>query len=137
MNRFERARGPLFGAKAFSRSEVNRSLDVRASMDPGAFLGRLWALFGPATSIDDGFSYELHDRATGMSFTAYSGASGPSYGGPLDCDAQLRPVVEALEVLLDATAPVDCELSFGADLEYGGGSWAMGWKDGRSFVRSP
>jgi hypothetical protein len=119
--------------KVFDRGAVNPRLDFNASMDSGAFLGRLWALFGPASPRDDGFSYDLRDRETGLAFSAYSGASGPSYGGPIDGGEALRPVLEAFERLLDATPPADCELTYSADQEYGGGKRVVGCRDGRGY----
>jgi hypothetical protein len=125
MKRFERCEH-AGGSKLFSSA-----LD-----HPGEFLARLWACFGPAGASDDGFEYSIRDRKTGLELSAYSGASGPSYGGdPRERDA-LRPVVEAFEKMLAATAPVDCEHTFGADAEYGGGLVAIGWRDGRSFMES-
>jgi hypothetical protein len=135
MTRFERCED-AGGSKAFSRSEVNRKLAARDAMDPGAFLARLWACFGPAGVHDGGFEYSIRDRDTGLAFSAYSGASGPSYGGDRPRRDELRPVVVAFEEMLDATAPVDCEHTFGADDEYGGGLVAIGWRDGGSFMES-
>lgn len=92
---------------------------------------------GPfADPRDDGFYYDLRDRETGRGFSAYSGASGPSYGGPIHGGDALRPVLEDFERLLDATEPVDCELTYSADDEYGGGKRVVGYRDGKSFDRA-
>jgi hypothetical protein len=123
--------------KLFGRDDVNPRLDFATAMDAGAFLARLWALFGPPTAVDGGFEYGLVDRETGLGFSAYSGASGPSYGGPIGGDASLRPVLEAFERLLDETPPMECEMSYAADDEYGGGRRVVGFRDGRSFDRAP
>lgn len=133
--RFRRATEPISGAKLFSRSEIASHLDHDAALDRGAFLARLWALFGPAESCDDGFRYELCDEKTGLTFTAYSGASGPSYGGYTENRARLRRMLDDFERLLARTAPVECELACSADEEYGGGARLLGFRAGRSFDR--
>ena len=124
------------GSKLCGRRQVNPRLDFATAMDPGAFLARLWALFGAASRDDDGFTYELRDQQTTLEFSAYSGPSGPSYGGDYQDLEKLRPVLEDFERLLDATEPVDCEHVFRADVEFGGGEFAIGWRDGKSFERS-
>lgn len=135
-NRFERTTTPALGSKLFSRREVNPRLALRDAAEPASFLARLWALFGPAEPSDGGFTYSLRDRETGLVFSAYSGASGPSYGGAHQQLGALKPVVEALEQLLDATTPADCELTFTADIEYGGAEVAIGWRNGKPFAES-
>jgi hypothetical protein len=136
VGRFERISQPVMGCKLCGRRQVNPRLDFKTAMDPGAFLARLWALFGAASREDDGFIYELSDRQSGLEFSAYSGPSGPSYGGDHQQLAELRPVLEDFERLLEATEPVDCEHVFRAGLEDGGGEIAIGWREGRSFERS-
>jgi len=121
--RFARSKSHVWGHKLVSRGG-----------EPGDFLGRLWAHFGAPDPRDDGFEYSLVDHETGLSLTAYAGASGPSYGGS-DAEA-LRPVVTALEQLLDATQPIDCEHAFTADSEYGGGTWVIGCRNGHAFSES-
>ena len=135
--RFERTREHQGVCKVFSRTEVAPHLDFDAACEPGLFLACLWPHFGPPESIDAGFEYDLVDRETGLGFTAYSGASGPSYGGPLRGHEALRPVIEAFEAMLATTTPVECEVAFSADEEYGGGTWVLGFRDGRPFVRAP
>jgi hypothetical protein len=134
--RFERAPQTVMGSKLFGRHEVSPTLERRAALDKGDFLARLWAHFGAPEPADGGFHYSLRDRESGHELTAYSGPSGPSYGGDHRKREQLRPVIEALEALLTATQPVECELRYTADIDYGGGEHLFGWKDGRSFERS-
>lgn len=124
------------GSKLFSRSEINPNLDKKVRFDKGDFMARLWAHFGAPEPADGGFTYALRDRESGHELTAYSGPSGPSYGGDHRKRDQLRPVVEALEALLSATEPVDCEMRYTAEIDYGGDQRVFGWKDGRSFDKS-
>jgi hypothetical protein len=77
----------------------------------GDFLGRLWTLFGPPRSIDDsGFTYGVRDRQTGLRFTAYSGPSGPAFGGSPKEVRKLAPVLDAFEDLLERTPLSDCSI---------------------------
>jgi hypothetical protein len=131
--RFERSDSPVFGSKLFSRNDINARLKFTRAMDAGAFLARLWAHFGPASPRDAGFEYHLRDRETGLTFTAYAGPSGPSYGGDLMQRNALRRVIAALEELLETTEPVDCAIAYLAEVEYGGGIHVLGWKNGTSF----
>jgi hypothetical protein len=119
------------GRKALSRDEVGPG-EQRA-----LFLGRLWALFGRGQAIDDGFEYHLVDDVSGVHFTAYSGASGPSYGAALSVSpAELAPVARALEAVLAATAPADCTLEISLDIDYGGGKMRIGVRDGEPFEKA-
>ena len=71
------------------------------------FLGRLWALFGAPTGDNGkGYEYDLLDTTTGQIVTAYSGASGPSFGNDA---GQRTEAIDALCALIDHTDPVDCE----------------------------
>jgi hypothetical protein len=124
------------GSKLFSRTDVNPRLDFHAGMDVADFLGRLWRLFGPASPRDDGFSYNIEHVPSGRSFEAYSGASGPSYGGDYRDSDALKPILVELEALLDATAPADCEFELELDIDYGGGRITIGCKDGKPFRRA-
>ena len=63
-------------SKIYSRSDLLADGDERG-MDEGDFVGRLRTLFG----VTPGDAYVLRHRKTGTPITAYSGASGPSYGG--------------------------------------------------------
>jgi hypothetical protein len=127
--RFRLSKTGSGGSKILSRDEVGPD-------EPRAlFLGRLWARFGAATPIDDGFQYLLRDDQTGIVFTAYSGASGPSYGGAVSQTA-LEPVVRALEALLAATPPADCSLETSLDIDYGGGKVILGVKKGEPFEKT-
>jgi hypothetical protein len=133
--RFERIAQAYPGLKLFGRDEVNPRLAFEDAMDPGAFLARLWAHFGPASERDSGFLYHLHDRTTGLGFTAFSGGSGPGYAGDHDQRDAYRPVLEAFEQMLDATTPVDCEHAYVAEVEHGGGTHVIGFAGGASFLR--
>jgi hypothetical protein len=131
--RFKRAPSQILGSKLFSRRDVNSRLTVDRAMDRGAFLGRLWALFGPALPRHGGFEYYLRDRDTNLDFIAYSGPHGPTYGGDPDQRHLLLRVVEALDELLEQTKPVDCAMEYVSEVDYGGGKWVVGCKDGRAF----
>jgi hypothetical protein len=131
--RFKRAPGQILGSKLFTRRDVNSRLTVDRAMDRGAFLGRLWAHFGPPSSRHGGFEYHLRDRETNLDFIAYSGPHGPSYAGDPEQRHVLLRVFEALDQLLEDTKPVDCAMEYAAELDYGGGKWVIGCKDGRSF----
>jgi len=131
--RFKRAPSQIVGPKLFSRREVNSRLTVDRAMDRGAFLARLWAQLGPAATRDGGFEYYVRDLETNLGFVAYSGPSGPSYGGELDQRFALRRVLEAFEEVLERTSPVDCAIEYTAERDYGGGKWVLGHKEGRSF----
>lgn len=101
---------------------------------PGAFLARLWALFGqPPTEIDDGFSYSVKDSTTGLTFTAYSGSSGPAFGG-VD-DAGIEQVLDDFEAVLRETRPMDCEFTSTA-WDEGEARVSFGWANGRPFERT-
>ena len=131
--RFKRAPSQILGSKLFSRREVNSRLTLDRAMDRGAFLGRLWAQFGNASPRNGGFEYYVRDQDTNLDFIAYSGPSGPCYAGDPTQRFELRRVLEAFEEMLEQTKPVDCAMEYAADVEYGGGTWVLGFKDGRSF----
>jgi hypothetical protein len=131
--RIKRSPTHVLGSKLFSRREVNSRLTTEAALDRGVFLGKLWALFGPPAQRAGGYEYTLRDEKTGLEFTAYVGPRGPSYGGELEQRYLLRPVVEALELLLEHTRPINCAFHYRADVELGGGTWVVGVSDGRSF----
>lgn len=120
------------GCKMCNRDGVNPRLPPEQLLRPGEFLARLWARFGPAERSDDGFSYSVRDRQTGLSFEAYSGASGPAYGAEPEHHSQLRPVLEAFERWLDATTPVDCTMETESDF----GPFRYGFRDGAAFEES-
>src|SRR5882724_9596775 len=93
--RFKRSSSQLVGSRLFSRRELNSGLDTDQAMDRGAFLGRLWGLFGKPSLRAGGFEYILRDTKTGLDFIAYVGRHGPCYGGELVQRTALRPVLEA------------------------------------------
>lgn len=134
--RFERFEGSIGGTKIASRGEVYPdSSAAEEARIPALFMAKLWALFGPATAIDGGFAVPIQDRETGLRFRAYSGPSGPSYGGRWQEREALLPVIRALEQLLDRTDPVDCQLKIAVDVEYGGGALVIGVDGGEPFER--
>lgn len=84
-----------------------RPKGVTSSNTLTEFLGRLWALFGaPSSDNGKGFEYDLRDTVTGEVLQAYSAASGPSFG---NAEGKRGAAVDALEALINATSPVDCE----------------------------
>jgi hypothetical protein len=131
-DRFEReTRSHFSGSKKLSRAEIVSSSDAR---EPVAFLGKLAALFGPPDPIDGGFSYVIRDVERDLTFTAYSGASGPSYGAGVDVDPErLRPSIRAFEELLSTVEAVDCSVEVTEEIEYGGETVRIGLRDGKPF----
>jgi hypothetical protein len=97
----------------------------RGGNEVAEFLGRLWALFGAPTGDNGkGYEYDLEDTTTGELVQAYSGSSGPSFGA---AGGKRTPSIDALEQLINATTPVDCE----ATVDYGASR--IGIKDGKHF----
>jgi len=131
--RFKRSPSQLIGSRLFHRREVNSRLDLATALDRGAFLGRLWGLFGKPLSRVGGFEYFVRDTKTELDFIAYVGPSGPCYGGDLALRAALRPVLEAFDALLDQSRAVPCAFEYIAEREHGGATWVLGYRDGRSF----
>ena len=80
---FELVPGDLAGGthKLYSRGDFAPGLSIEQQFDEGDFIGRLRTLFGAR----EGDDYVFRHKQTGYIVTAYSGDSGPSYGGgPLD-----------------------------------------------------
>jgi hypothetical protein len=120
--RFERNPGSCLGSGHSHRP---------AYKHPGEFLGRLWTLFGPPDQVGDGgFDYALRDRTSGLTFNAYSGASGPAYSVEPAHRAAIGLVLEAFDRLLGQTAPADCEVEYESD-EWG--PFRVGSLGGRAF----
>jgi hypothetical protein len=71
------------GAKLCNRIDVNPRLSVWQGVDSEAAAALLAARFGPSDPVgsDCDYSYSIRDRKTGLEFEAYSGPSGPAYGG--------------------------------------------------------
>ncbi len=98
----------------------------------GDFLGRLWTLFGAPDLVGDGgFTYGLRDRRSGLGFTAYSGPSGPAYGGDPRQARALAPVLDDFDALLDGAPLADCALEFPA----GSGRFVIGVANGEPFEK--
>lgn len=132
MKRFEAADPhQVGGSKIFCRGDVNPGLGDRA-MVPGDFLGRLWAHFGPARPRDNGFTYAIRDRLTGLGFEAYSGASGPAYGATGKAE-DYRSLLELFEAELTRTEPVECSIDYQPDIDYGTGMCRLGVRSGKPF----
>lgn len=127
--RFERIEAEILGGKIRNRCQSIECVNSPKDM-PGDFLSRLWTLFGVPNSISDGvFSYYICDRETGLEFTAYSGASGPAYGGYPNDAEDLRPVLEIFDDLIDKTPLTDCRI----ELETEFGTYRTGVKNGEVF----
>ena len=91
--------------------------------DAGNFLCRLWALYGPPPGLpDDGFRYVLRDTKLGYVLVAYLDARGPSLGAVITDEEghrigdedRIARSVDDLVARIDATRPIDCELTLGA-----------------------
>jgi hypothetical protein len=81
-------------SKLYSRGDfLPESAGINDDLDEGDFIGRLRTLFGPRQGDD----YVLRDKKTGVIITAYSGNSGPSYGGtPEDAGREARRAADPL-----------------------------------------
>jgi hypothetical protein len=74
--------------KLYSRGDfLPRDTDLEQQFDEGDFIGRLRTLFG----AQPGDEYVLRHKATGYVITAYSGNSGPSFGGGARYQGALPP----------------------------------------------
>jgi hypothetical protein len=131
--RFKRSPSQLVGSRLFSRRELNPRIDAAAALDSGAFLGRLWGLFGKPSPRVGGFEYFIRDTKTELDFIAYSGPRGPCYGGEVANRAALRPVLEAFEAYIEQSRAIPCAIEYIAERELGGGLWVLGCRDGKSF----
>ncbi|SFR60635.1 hypothetical protein [Halogeometricum limi] len=80
--RFVESNDPAGGRKLCSRREVNPDISVEEAFDEAAFRALLESAFDNVEETDDGFSVHVRDRESQHTFEAYSGASGPAYGGP-------------------------------------------------------
>jgi hypothetical protein len=119
------------GGKLRNRHGPAGSVPWRSD-DPGDFLARIWTLVGPPDAIEhDGFAYRMRDRQSGLSFSAYSGASGPAYAGARRDAAALASVLDDFDLLLDATPLADCLIEYGSGI----GRVQVGASHGRPFER--
>lgn len=115
-------------SKIMNRSQLNPD----KAYDSGDFLSRIWANFGKPEFVQfEGFWYFFKDKQTGLIFSAYSGASGPAYGGFPQDREKLEPVFRRFEELLQKSTPVECEIQFGTDY----GTYRCGYKNGKSFSK--
>ncbi|HPH67385.1 MAG TPA: hypothetical protein PLF40_16630 [Kofleriaceae bacterium] len=76
----------------------------------------------------EGFGYTLVDATSKQIVTAYSGSSGPSFGG-FD-NKETRVAISALQRQLNLTKPTDCKLDYD---EPEGARVAIGIRKGRPF----
>jgi len=76
--------------KLYSRGDFMPDGNTEAAFDQGDFIGRLRTLFGAR----DGDEYVFRHKKTGYVITAYSGNSGPSYGGGARYPGALPPANE-------------------------------------------
>lgn len=94
-------------SKLYSRgSFLPASAAMVDGFNEGDFIGRLRTLFGPR----DGDEYVFRDKQTGLIVTAYSGASGPSYGGA-ENDAAGREARIKADPLLEGTPPPPTDIA--------------------------
>ena len=73
----------------------------------------------------------IQDTHSGLLFTAYSGPSGPAYGGQPDKHEALARILDAFDSLIDATRPVDCQI----EVENEFGRYKIGVIHGQPFER--
>jgi hypothetical protein len=126
--RFEKGGTDTTGGKLRNRYDPIGGQPERSNA-PGDFLARLWTLFGPPDEVGEGFAYHLRDRLSGLSFTAYSGPSGPAYAGARRDAPILASVLDDFDRLLDATPLADCSIEYGSEL----GAVRVGASGGRAF----
>jgi hypothetical protein len=90
--------------------------------EPGNFLCRLWALYGPPPGTPEGgFRYVVQDAELGYVLVAYADAGGPAFGAVitneeghrLGDEDRITRSVDDFARLVDATRPVDCALEVG------------------------
>lgn len=89
--------------KLYSRGEFMPDADPEAAFDEGDFVGRLRTLFGAR----DGDQYVLRHKQTGYVITAYSGDSGPAYGGGARYPGALPPADPKALIAAAMHAPND------------------------------
>ncbi|WP_108867886.1 hypothetical protein [Aquimarina aquimarini] len=74
----------VLGFKIATRKTVNQRLSDLEAFDHDLFIDCLNFLFGKPDVIGDGrLSYSIRDQVNKIDFEAFSGASGPSYGGTI------------------------------------------------------
>lgn len=110
----EAARGRSWAGSALLRD------GARGRGSSGNFLCRLWALYGPPPALpEDGFRYVVHDEELDYVLVAYVDDRGPALGAVITNEEghrigdedRIARSVDALATLIDATRPIDCELS--------------------------
>lgn len=105
-------------SKLYSRgSFLPDSADMAAGFDEGDFTGRLRTLFGPRADDD----YVLRHKKTGFIITAYSGDSGPSYGGGPRYVGALPPAGDTTAMAASTAELADREARMKADPMLRGG----------------
>ena len=87
------------GVKLYGRADFLPAGDARA-FDEEDFVRRLSAAFGaPVARGDCDVSYCLVHRASGIQIEAYSGPSGPAYGGDIDAQDVIDARVDSDPIL--------------------------------------
>ncbi len=117
--------------KIFSRSDVQSYRLDDYQFEIGDFFARIWSFFGKPDFVSyEGFEYTFKDIENGIVFSAYSGASGPSYGGRCENEQLYKDSIQAFEKLLEGAQLVDCKVKFFTDF----GILITGAKDGDIFI---
>lgn len=100
-------KGSVLGFKIATRKAINQKLNDSEAFDHDLFIDSLKLLFGEPDSIGDGrVSYSIRDQVNQIDFEAFSGSSGPSYGGTIH---HFENIVEAklLETVKDTLLAFD------------------------------
>jgi hypothetical protein len=94
------------GIKLYGRADFLPAGDARAYDEVG-FARRLSVAFGaPVARGDCAISYCLVHRESGVQIEAYSGPSGPAYGGSIDAQEAIDARI-AMDPILRAGRPMD------------------------------
>ncbi len=91
-----------------AKANAEAAASIANNSQPGTFLAKLWALYGKPDEEENGFSYTLLDRKTGIIFHALLDQGVPLYSGQEKDEGKIIPLFYRFEALLKDTAPVDC-----------------------------
>ncbi|MHC1684234.1 MAG: hypothetical protein AB6733_14965 [Clostridiaceae bacterium] len=130
-SRFERINSNEIGGAGISvgRYELQEESEINNDCYIGEFLSKMWAIYGEAEVIYEGFQYSLKDKETGLIFHAGFANFGPGYLGFTDDFEKIKSVAEEIEKLIKDVEPADCEL----DTDFG--PFIAGAKDGIPYDR--
>lgn len=103
--------------------------DQEINTHPGDFLGRLWSLYGEPDDMENGFSYTLMEKKSGIIFTAHYQNGVPGYGSFKRDEQQVVPLLYRFEALLKQREPVDCSYA----VKDRGGSREIGVENGDPY----